>query len=55
LVGYWKFNEAPGATMAADSVTAANHTMHPGMPMAVSAAQNPTFVTPNPPAPITCP
>jgi hypothetical protein len=55
LVGYWKFNEAPGATSAADSVTTAGHTAHPGMPMAVMANQTPTFVTPAPPVPITCP
>lgn len=55
LVGYWKFNEAPGAPMAADSVTTAGHTTHPGIPTAIAAAMNPTFVTPNPPAPITCP
>jgi hypothetical protein len=55
LVGYWKFDEAPGATMAADSVTTAGHTPHPGTLMAASAAQRPTFVTPDPPAPLLCP
>ena len=53
LVGYWKFDEAPGAAMAADSVTTAGHTAHPGALMAAGA--KPTFVTPNPPAPVTCP
>jgi len=54
LVGYWKFDEAPGAATAADSVTAAGHTAHPGTPMAVMATQLPTFVTPPTPAPILC-
>jgi Concanavalin A-like lectin/glucanases superfamily len=53
LVGYWKFDEAPGAAMAADSVTTAGHTAHPGALMATGA--KPTFVTPTPPAPVTCP
>ena len=55
LVGYWKFDEAPGAAMAADAVTTAGHTGHPGVLMAASAAQRPTFVTPDPPAPVLCP
>ena len=55
LVGYWKFDEAPGAAMAADAVTTAGHTAHPGMLTAASAAQKPTFVTPDPPAPVLCP
>jgi hypothetical protein len=55
LVGYWKFDEAPGATTAADSVTTAAHTAHPGTLMAVMPTQMPTFVTPSPPAPIACP
>src|SRR5450432_360645 len=46
LVGYWKFDEAPGATMAADSVTTAGHTAHPGMLASVTAAGLPTFITP---------
>ena len=53
LVGYWKFDEAPGAAMAADSVTTTNHTAHPGALMATGA--KPTFVTPTPPAPVACP
>jgi hypothetical protein len=55
LVGYWKFDEAAGATTAVDSVTTAGHVAHPGTLMATSAAAMPTFVTPDPPAPITCP
>lgn len=55
LVGYWKFDEAPGAASAADSVSAAGHTAHAGNLMATNPAQRPTFVTPNPPAPIVCP
>jgi hypothetical protein len=55
LVGYWKFDDAPGSATAADSVTAAGHTAHPGMPTASAAADRPTFVMPNPPAPILCP
>jgi hypothetical protein len=53
LVGYWKFDEAPGAAMAADSATTAGHTAHPGALMATGG--KPTFVTPIPPAPVTCP
>jgi hypothetical protein len=55
LVGYWKLDEAPGATTAADAVTTAGHVAHPGALMAASNAQLPTFVTPDPPAPIRCP
>jgi large repetitive protein len=55
LVGYWKFNEAPGALAVADSVTTAGHVPHPGTPTAVMPTQTPAFVTPNPPAPILCP
>jgi hypothetical protein len=54
LVGYWKFDEAAGATAAADSVTTAGHTAHPGVLMSAMAAGHPTFVTPSPPAPIFC-
>jgi hypothetical protein len=55
LVGYWKFDETSGTT-AADSVTSAGHTAHPGMLMAVTpATQNPTFGAPPSPAPILCP
>ena len=48
-------DDAAGATKAADSVTAAGHTRHPGMLMATNANQLPTFVTPPVPAPIMCP
>jgi len=51
LTGYWKFDETSGTT-AADSVTAAGHTAHPGTLMANSTANNPTFVVST--APITC-
>jgi large repetitive protein len=55
LVGYWKFDEAAGATTAADAVTATGHTAHVGQLTAESTAMRPTFVTATPPAPITCP
>ena len=55
LVGYWKFDEAPGAASAADSVATAGHTAHAGQLMAEAAGQKPTFITPSPPAPIKCP
>jgi Concanavalin A-like lectin/glucanases superfamily len=55
LVGYWKFDDAPGSTTAADSVTTAGHTAHPGTLMAVTDAGMPTYVTPNPPSPVACP
>jgi hypothetical protein len=54
LVGYWKFNEMSGTTTA-DAVTGGGHTAHNGMLTAAMAAQNPTFVTPATPLPITCP
>ena len=54
LVGYWKFDEAPGASMAADSVTTAGHTPHPGVLTSAMPAGLPTFVTPMMPAPIHC-
>jgi hypothetical protein len=54
LVGYWQFNESSGTT-AADSVTTAGHSAHAGTLTAASAAQNPTFVLPNPQAPVSCP
>jgi hypothetical protein len=55
LVGYWKFDEAPGATTAADAVTAGGHTAHPGTLKADTTAHNPTFVTPPVPVPLVCP
>jgi hypothetical protein len=55
LVGYWKFDDAAGATSAADSVTTTGHTAHPGTLTATTAAQNPTFTTPTTPLPLVCP
>lgn len=55
LVGYWKFDEAAGATSAADAVSTTGHTAHTGALKADSATHNPTFVAPNPPVPIVCP
>lgn len=55
LMGYWKFDEAPGSANAADSVTTAGHTAHPGMLMATNTNELPTFVTPTPPVPLVCP
>jgi hypothetical protein len=54
LVGYWQFNETSGTT-SADAVTSSGHTAHAGTLMAASTAQNPTFVLPNPQAPVSCP
>jgi hypothetical protein len=56
LVGYWKFNEASGTT-AADSVTTAGHTGHPGTltTLAKTGGKLPTWVVPDPPAPVSCP
>jgi hypothetical protein len=55
LVGYWKFDDAAGAATAADSVTTAGHMAHVGVLMAATDAGVPTFVTPDPPAPVACP
>ena len=55
LVGYWKFDDAPGSTTAADSVTTAGHTAHAGVLMSATDAGAPTFVTPDPPSPVACP
>jgi len=52
LTGYWKFDETSG-TSAADSVTTAGHTAHPGMLTASSPANDPTWVVST--APLTCP
>ena len=54
LVGYWKFDEASGTTVA-DAVTATGHTAHPGTLTADTSAHNPTFVTPATPLPLVCP
>ncbi len=48
LVGYWKFNEAPGATTAADSGPPPGHTAHPGMPMAVMSCSGDDVAVPVP-------
>jgi len=53
LVGYWKFDDAPGSATAADSVM--GQTPHAGMPRAAAVAQMPTFLTPNPAPPLICP
>ncbi|HEX4404867.1 MAG TPA: LamG domain-containing protein [Polyangia bacterium] len=55
LVGYWKFDDAPGSTTAADSVTTVGHSAHTGVLMSTSDAGAPTFVTPDPPSPVACP
>jgi hypothetical protein len=55
LVGYWKFNEAPGSASAADSVTSAGHTAHAGQLLATADNQKPTFVTPKSALPLICP
>jgi hypothetical protein len=55
LVGYWKFDDAAGSPTAADSVTTAGHTAHPGVLTSATDAGAPTFVTPDPPAPVACP
>jgi hypothetical protein len=52
LTGYWKFDETSG-TNAADSVTSAGHTAHPGTLMANNTGNLPTFVVST--APINCP
>jgi len=54
LVGYWKFDDAPGSTTAADSV-GGGRTAHPGALMANTGSPRPTFVTPPTPPPLTCP
>ena len=55
LVGYYKFDEAPGALTAADSVTTAGHTAHTGTLMAATPTAVPTFVTPDPLPNVACP
>jgi hypothetical protein len=55
LVGYYKFDEAPGALTATDSVTSPGHTPHPGTLMAATPAAVPTFVTPAPLPLVACP
>jgi hypothetical protein len=55
LVGYWKFDDAPGSMTAVDSVTTAGHAAHTGMLMAATPAAVPTFLTPDPLPPVACP
>jgi hypothetical protein len=55
LVGYWKFDDAPGSLTAKDAVTTPGHTAHDGVLMAATDAGVPTFVTPDPPSPVACP
>jgi Concanavalin A-like lectin/glucanases superfamily len=55
LVGYWKFDDAPGSKTAADSVTTAGHMAHAGTLMSATDGGVPTFVTADPPAPVACP
>jgi hypothetical protein len=52
LVGYWKFDDAVGATSAADSVTTAGHTAHPGALKATTTV--PTFAAPPTALPLIC-
>ena len=55
LVAYWKFDDAAGATTAADSVTTAGHAAHPGALKADTTAHYPTFITPATALPLVCP
>jgi len=55
LVGYYKFNEAPGSLTAADSVTTLGHTAHNGTLMAATPPAVPTFGTPDPLPNVACP
>jgi hypothetical protein len=55
LVGYYKFDEANGATTIADSVTATGHTAHPAMLMAATGSPTPMLVTPPMALPFVCP
>jgi hypothetical protein len=54
LVGYWKFDEAPGATSAADSVTTAGHVAHPGA-LKGSGSALPVFLPATRAVPLVCP
>jgi len=53
LTAYYKFNEAPGATTAADSVSSGGHMAHDGTLMATMTNQRPTFIAST--APVDCP
>jgi hypothetical protein len=52
LVAYYKFDDAVGATTAADSVTTAGHTAHPGALKATTTM--PTFAAPPAALPLVC-
>ena len=54
LVGYFKFDEAPGATTLADSVSTSGHTPHSGHLLANDASKAPTLITPQDPPQILC-
>lgn len=54
LVGYFKFDEATGATMLADSVSTSGHTAHFAHLLASDSAKAPTLFTPQNPPQITC-
>ena len=54
LVGYYKFDEASGATTIADSVSASGHTPHVGHLLANDPTKAPTLITPQAPPPIVC-
>jgi hypothetical protein len=53
LVGYWKFDDAPGSFTATDSVM--GQPAHTGILKAAATSQTPTFITPNPAPPLLCP
>ena len=53
LVGYWKFDDAPGSMSAADSVKSG--TAHAGTLMAADMTKLPTFAVPPKPLPLVCP
>jgi len=53
LVAYYKFDDTVGASTAADSVTTAGHTAHPGTLKATTTM--PTFAAPPAALPLVCP
>jgi hypothetical protein len=55
LIGYYKFDEQAGASMAKDSVSSPGHTAHPGTLMSSMPADAPKFVAPEMPPPLVCP
>ncbi|MEO5768891.1 MAG: LamG domain-containing protein [Polyangia bacterium] len=54
LVGYWKFDDDPSSTTAADSI-AVGRTRHPGTLLAAASAQRPLFTSPPMLLPLLCP